>query len=146
MEVWGKCKGLRLFKFIRDVISNLSTKNIGECYNSLLNVALMVVKTSDASTAESLLKAILDNMKLSKELRDAIKNVALFAFKVINGKETSAEDQRGLLNGITAIIINLKGDLKNHTSLLDQFLFSGQTKDEISIKINHHLFLALKIS
>ena len=105
----------------------------------------MVVKTSDASTVESLLKAILNNMKLSKELRDAIKNVAMFAFKVINGKEQSAEDQRGLLNGIIAIIINLKGDLKNHTSLLNQFLFSGQTKDEISSEMNHHLFLALKM-
>ena len=143
-EVQG-IKDLREFKFISDVISNLSTKNIGEYYNSLLNVALMVVKTSDASTVESLLKASLDNMKLSKELRDAIKNVALFAFKVINGKETSAEDQRGLLNGIIAIIINLTGDLKNHTSLLNQFLFSGQTKDEISSEMNRHLFLALKM-
>ena len=143
-EVQG-IKDSRLFKFIRDVISNLSTKNIGEYYNSLLNVALMVVKTSDASTVESLLKAILDNMNLNKELRDAIKNVALFAFKLINGKEQSAEDQRGLLNGITAIIINLKGDLKNHTSLLNQFHFSGQTKNEISSEINHNLFLALKM-
>jgi ribosomal protein L29 len=126
-------------KLIRDTVRKnvlpfyLSLTEDGDALKDIINAAIKYL--DEPSNVVNFTITLIDYTNWNEDVKEELKDLARNIFQY--RKQESVENKRNLLNNIITLIYVV--NKKDGNLPLDQFIFRGQTKEEIDNELNHLL-------